>query len=159
MKVYHGSTSVIETPLTHVGRSNLDFGKGFYITPFKEQAVLWACRPANREKEHWLNVYEMNYSAIMSDFNTKIFPAYNEEWLDFILDSRQGGDKWKAYDFIEGGIANDRIFNTIELFTAHLITKEVALSRLAYEKPNEQICILNQQIIDRCMSFVESIKL
>lgn len=32
MKVYHGSTQTVEYPLVGVGRENLDFGKGFYVT-------------------------------------------------------------------------------------------------------------------------------
>jgi hypothetical protein len=57
---------------------------------------------------------------------------------------------------IEGGITNDRVFNNIELYRQGLITQELALQRLRYEKPNNQICILNQAIVDRYMSFIES---
>ena len=39
-KVYHGSTHIIERPLCHVGRDNLDFGKGFYVTNIKKQALV-----------------------------------------------------------------------------------------------------------------------
>ena len=66
---------------------------------------------------------------------------------------------WKDYDIIEGGIANDRVFNTIELYDAGLITKEEALTRLKYEKPNNQICIITQQIVDDYLHFVEAIDL
>lgn len=38
IKVYHGSTQVIQQPDVHKGRDNLDFGKAFYITRLKEQA-------------------------------------------------------------------------------------------------------------------------
>lgn len=37
-----------------------------------------------------------------------------------------------------------------------LIDKEEAIKRLRYEKPNLQICIHNQEIIDQYMSFRES---
>lgn len=57
---------------------------------------------------------------------------------------------------IEGGIANDRVFNTIELYSQGLITQEVALQRLRYEQPNNQICILNQVVADHYLFFVES---
>ncbi len=30
--VYHGGTNEIQSPLVHVGRPNLDFGPGFYVT-------------------------------------------------------------------------------------------------------------------------------
>ena len=41
-KVYHGSTEVITNPLVHIGRDNLDFGKGFYVTDIRKQAKTWA---------------------------------------------------------------------------------------------------------------------
>lgn len=159
MRVYHGATAEIRFPLVHVGRRDLDFGKGFYVTPIMEQASSWACRPANKHKEHWLNVYDIDYNAVISEFRSKTFHSYNEEWLDFILSCRQGEDKWKAFDFIEGGIANDRIFSTIELYTSHLISKQEALSRLIYENPNQHMCIINQKIINQHLTFIESQKL
>ena len=41
-KVYHGSIQQIEYPLVNVGRDNLDFGKGFYVTDIRNQAKTWA---------------------------------------------------------------------------------------------------------------------
>jgi len=61
------------------------------------------------------------------------------------------------YDIVEGGIANDRVFDTIENFMENQITKEVALGRLRFEQPNNQLCILNQRLIDECLSFKEYI--
>ena len=39
MKVYHGSTIIVREPLANVGRRNLDFGEGFYVTDLREQAI------------------------------------------------------------------------------------------------------------------------
>ena len=36
------------------------------------------------------------------------------------------------------------------------ITAEQALGQLKYAKPNHQICILNQEIIDKYLTFIES---
>ena len=47
LTVYHGATCIIEKPLCHIGRDNLDFGKGFYVTNLKEQAISWATRFVN----------------------------------------------------------------------------------------------------------------
>ena len=44
LTVYHGATCIVEKPLCHIGRDNLDFGKGFYVTDLKEQAISWATR-------------------------------------------------------------------------------------------------------------------
>ena len=38
-----------------------------------------------------------------------------------------------------GGVANDKVFNTVELYFEQLIDKTEAIKRLRYEKPNMQI--------------------
>ena len=42
--LYHGSTDIVERPLVSIGRKDLDFGPGFYLTPLHEQASQWAKR-------------------------------------------------------------------------------------------------------------------
>ena len=42
--------------------------------------------------------------------------------------------------FRSGGVANDKVFNTVELFFDGLIDKEEAIKRLRFEKPNLQLC-------------------
>ena len=44
MKLYHGSTLVVDKPLVSFGRDNLDFGKGFYTTSMQSQAEKWVQR-------------------------------------------------------------------------------------------------------------------
>ena len=39
MKVYHGSKVAVKDPDTKHSRLEVDFGKGFYVTPIFEQAV------------------------------------------------------------------------------------------------------------------------
>ena len=44
------------------------------------------------------------------------FDSYSEEWLDFILNCRSRRDA-SDYDIVTGGVANDKVFNTVvELF-------------------------------------------
>lgn len=44
------------------------------------------------------------------------FDSYSEEWLDFILNCRSRRDA-SDYDIVIGGVANDKVFNTVvELF-------------------------------------------
>lgn len=42
MIVYHGSYCEIKLPNIVFSRDDLDFGKGFYVTSIKEQAINWA---------------------------------------------------------------------------------------------------------------------
>lgn len=156
MIVYHGSTEIVKNPSTSIGRKNLDFGNGFYVTDLREQAVSWANRPVNRSKKRWLNIYELNIEEAIKEYRYLKFPKYDFDWLEFVVKNRKGEELWRNYDIIEGGIANDRVFNTIELYMAGLTPREDALERLRYEKPNNQLCLLNQELVDSCLSFISA---
>ena len=128
MKVYHGSVYTIELPLANIGRKNLDFGEGFYVTDIKSQAERWGLRLGSRlMKSALLNIYELDIDRVMSGFRILKFDEYNKEWLDFIVANRNGLKKWERYDYIEGGIANDRVIDTIESYMIGNITLEMAL--------------------------------
>ena len=42
--LYHGSNVIVEHPSVDIGRKDLDFGPGFYLTPLFDQASKWAAR-------------------------------------------------------------------------------------------------------------------
>lgn len=154
MIVYHGSYLKITEPDLSYSRANVDFGRGFYTTPLHEQAVKWCNKFKRRNKTGIVSHYNFDETA----YNTcKImkFDSYSEEWLDFILTCRSGKDI-SDYDIVIGGVANDKVFNTVELYFDHLIDKNEALKRLRYEKPNLQICFRNQSIIDNYLHFERS---
>ena len=160
MIVFHGGTDVIKLPLVSIGRDELDFGKGFYVTDIKSQAESWAQRMADRRgTTPIVNVYELDLDVAMSRFRYKKFESYNKEWLDFIAGNRKGKGLWMEYDLIEGGVADDRVVDTVESYMAELMSEEVALQRLAHYAPNNQLCIVNQSLADECISFIESITL
>lgn len=46
------------------------------------------------------------------------------------------------------GVANDKVFNTVELFFEGLIDKNEAINRLRYEKPNLQICLRTEKALE-----------
>lgn len=155
-KVYHGATHIVESPLCHIGRDNLDFGKGFYVTDIREQAISWATRVANLGLPQWLNIYKLDEVYIKRHARNKIFAAYDEEWLDFIVKSREGKTPWKGYDYVEGGIADDRVITTIEDYLNGDISMEYALKRLSEHQPNNQICILSQEILDKSLHYIKA---
>lgn len=157
MRVFHGSTTIVDSPLVHVGRRNLDFGQGFYVTDLQEQAISWAQRPLNAGKPHFLNIYELDLQSVSAQgYRYLRFERYDHAWLDFVVGNRRGERLWETYDIIEGGIANDRVFNTIELYAAGLTPREQTLQKLIYEQPNNQICILRQDIVDLHLHFIEA---
>ncbi len=150
--LYHGSNVVVEHPLVNVGRKDLDFGLGFYLTPFLEQATKWAVRikTVRRAEQAIVNTYEF---SLHDGCKVKRFDAYDKEWLDFIVDSRAGKQPWEGYDIIEGGVANDRVIDAVEAYINGYADVEHTLRQLVYHKPNHQICILNQDIVDKYLRF------
>lgn len=152
MLVYHTSDQHFDAPDVNHSRNALDFGKGFYVTRLKEQAEKYSQRFLRAGKEAFLHTFEYTPDA---DLRVKIFDAYNEEWLDFVCSCRKGGEEYKQYDIIEGGVANDKVFQTVDLYMAGIYNKEQALQNLAYEMPNNQLCFITQKAIDRCLKFIE----
>ena len=60
MIVYHGTTMEIRNPDVKFSKKYLDFGQGFYLTTYQNQAEKWALRKALRQKaEAIVNIYEM----------------------------------------------------------------------------------------------------
>ena len=99
----------------------------------------------------------MDWDEIVSDsYKILKLENYDRQWLDFIVESRNGKMPWKHYDIIEGGVANDKVIDTVEDYISGTITVEQALGQLIYTKPNHQICLLNQSIVDRYLHFVKS---
>lgn len=145
MILYHGSYLEIPVPdLTH-SRLDVDFGRGFYVIPLYDQAVKWCNKFKRRGKRGIVSRYLFEESQKTS---VKIleFDSYSEEWLDFILYCRSGRDN-SNFDLVFGGVANDKVFNTVELFWDGLIDKSEAIKRLRYEKPSMQICFRTEKAL------------
>ncbi len=154
MILYHGSYVEVCVPDLSYSRENIDFGRGFYTTPIYEQAEKWCGKFKRRGQEGIISRYEFDDNGC-NDLKVLQFDDYSEEWLNFILDCRSGID-CTDYDVVIGGVANDKVFNTVELYLANLINKNEALNRLRYEAPNLQICFRSQKVIDTCLHFLGS---
>ena len=155
MKLYHGSYIAVEKPDISFSRNNVDFGKGFYLTPIKEQAVNWSLRYINRQKKAIVSVYEVDMYKLRKAAKIMEFNTYTDEWLDFIVRCRNGSNPGD-FDVITGGVANDRVFDTIQLYLDGLIDKSESIKRLKYEKPNIQYCFRSQNIINKFLHFTRS---
>ena len=155
MIVYHGTTKIIQKPDVTHSKRYLDFGKGFYLTTYDEQAKKWAIRKAMRqEKTAIVNVYEM--ADNLKDYNVLTFENENEKWLEFVCACRRGEPLNTAYDIIIGNVANDDVFKTIDMYFRGLWDKTKVLEELRYYKMNDQICIVNQKTIHEVLKFTGS---
>lgn len=151
--LYHGSNTIVEHPLVSIGRKDLDFGPGFYLTPLYEQACKWAIRikTIRRAEQAIINAYEFSPPT---GYSTKRFDTYDKEWLNFIVDSRSGRQPWADFDIIEGGVADDRVIDAVEAYINGYADIEHTLRQLIYHKPNYQICILSQEIADKYLQYI-----
>ncbi|MDE6543074.1 MAG: DUF3990 domain-containing protein, partial [Muribaculaceae bacterium] len=113
MLVYHSSDQCFFSPDVEHSRDALDFGKGFYVTRLLEQAEKYANRFLRIGNDAYLHIFD--YSPDYS-MKIKIFESYDEEWLDFVCNCRKGNDVYKQYDIVEGVVANDKGFQTVDLY-------------------------------------------
>lgn len=157
MILYHGSNVEVSRPDLAFSRENVDFGKGFYVTAIKDQAIHWSERFHEAGDKGVVSCYELNDEAL-SNMKVKEFDSYSEEWLDFVMACRRGMDS-TDYDVVIGGVANDKVFNTVELYFENLIDKTEAIKRLRFEHPNHQMCFRTQKAMDECLQFVGSERL
>lgn len=151
MIVYHGSCEPVIHPDICHSRKAVDFGPGFYVTPIYEQARQWAEKFRFRNMDSYVSHYLLDEKCF-SDSKVLKFDTYSDEWLMFVMNCRQEKDIGD-YDIILGGVADDKVFNTLELYFDGLIDKTEALRRLKYEKPNLQICLRTQKILDGYLRF------
>ena len=153
MIVYHSSNTIVESPDIQHSRKYLDFGRGFYLTSIFDQAVRYAQRFKRREQQAWLNTYELSDS--LGEWNILCFESYNQAWLDFVAQCRDGKDVGD-YDMVVGGIANDRVIITLDRYFSGEISKEEALGQLRFEKPNIQYCIRSEKMLTEALSYIKS---
>ena len=151
MILYHASPVIVEKPDIIHSRKDVDFGPGFYLTELYEQARNWCRRLMIRNGTAYINRYSLDESAF-ERFKVLAFESYSEQWLDFIAACRSEKDR-SDYDIVMGGVANDKVFDTVELYFQDLIDKTEAIKRLRYAKPNAQLCIRTQSVIERFLRF------
>jgi len=158
MILYHGSYKAIEKPDLSFSRLRTDFGKGFYLTPIQTQALSWAQRFLREHASAVISLYEFlpNPEDILpASVKVLEFNNHDQEWLNFITACRLGKpiDIDINYDLVIGGIANDKVFDTLQLYFDGLIGPEEAIGRLKFKKPNFQYCFKSQSLIDNYLFF------
>lgn len=91
----------------------------------------------NRRKTSLLNRYLLNRTAILAEGRCKIFRTYDEEWLQFIIANRTRFDVAREFDYVEGGVANDRVVDTVNLYIGIIV--QASAQQPNVPKPGRQI--------------------
>ena len=156
MILYHTSYTEIPHPDLQHSRPRLDFGIGFYLTPLRAQAERYGERFIRRGEDAYLNTYFLD--DIRTNCSHKIFTSYDGDWLDFVTACRKGLPH-EDYNIIEGGIADDQVFDTVDLYFSGVYTSDKSLDQLQFKKPNHQVCITSQHVLDQYLHFQSAQKL
>ena len=154
--VYHISSAEVKKPSVDVNGENLGFGKGFYLTNSKIEAESLAGKMGDNAV---ISVYEFNYFKTKNvGYRFNEFETYNKEWLNFVVDCRKGKDIAADYDIVIAGGIYDEIADIVNDYEKNNITADEAVEQLRYKDVKFQICILNQEIIDFNLEFIDIIR-
>lgn len=150
--LYHTSFEIIKEPSIDKGRSNADFGKGFYLSDDIEFSKRWA-----RQRKD-LNTYINKYKLDLNDLNIKEFNK-DKEWYKYIFNNRNNyKDYLNDIDLIIGPIANDTLYDTFGLITSGLFNEDEALSLLMVKPTYKQIVIKTNKALNNLI-YLDSITL
>ena len=139
MILYHGTNKPFEQIDLSKSKPNKDFGKGFYLTSDKQQAIDMAKAKIDQQGEGEIIVYafEFDTSFLSSgELKVKSFDAYYEEWALFILANRNNFTSTSIhdYDIVIGPIANDRVGFQLRRYIDEIIDLETLVKKLTYMK-------------------------
>lgn len=152
MIVYHGSSIEVKNPNILVGRTDIDFGQGFYVTKDKRMAEKWAAGKTTSIN----NMYELNFD----DLNV-ITLGLTQQWLDFIAYNRGYSDQSfdiSDVDVIIGPTADDKMFNTISSYLEGDLSAEKAIKYLNIVGYSNQIVLKTERAIDN-IAFIKSMEI
>jgi hypothetical protein len=147
--IYHGSYCEVREPKIIKGKFNKDFGTGFYCTILEKQAKKWA----QKHDTSFLNKYEYDENP---NVNIKEFTLMTEEWLDFIIDCRNG--KKHNYDIVIGAMVDDQIYNYISALMSREITREAFWELAKFNHPTHQIVFCTENAL-KCIKFIGAEKI
>ena len=143
IELYHGSNMVVKDIDLSKGRLGKDFGKGFYLSEDKHQAMRMAMLVTRREGtgEPTLNTFLFDETVLSSnDINIIRFDSYTAEWADFVLMNRNNKLDILAhnYDIVYGPIANDRIGLQIKRLEQGIQSSKEFLRNIRFVHPTFQ---------------------
>ncbi len=159
MILYHGSNTIIEKIDLSFCKPYKDFGKGFYTTPLKNQALEMAKRTvAIYSGKPEVSAFEVDDSFLsFQNLNIKNFGTKaTQDWALFIRNNRDRFFKDiksnlcnqdNKYDIVFGPVANDTLVNLIRQYNDELIDLETLVKKMEYRKLSLQCSFHTQEAI------------
>lgn len=139
MILYHGSNVKIEVPNLEKSKPYKDFGRGFYLSADKNQALRMAEQKTLQLLigEPIVSEFEFDETLLKSnELKVKIFEDYSVEWANFILQNRDVHNQHPIheYDIVYGPIADDGVTFQLRRYQAGTISIDELVKELQYAK-------------------------
>lgn len=142
MKLFLGSTVIVDKPEILNEQRLLDFGKGFYTTSNQNQAERWATLKQKRaitNTKAIVSIYLIKKELFdQAKYKIKEFTRADADWLDFVFANRKGIIN-HDFDVTIGPVANDTLYAILSLYEADILTKEETVNRLKEHRLYDQI--------------------
>lgn len=158
MKLYHGAIVSVKNPNLRQGRSNTDYGKGFYTTVDFEQAARWARIRRDRAGggNAVVSVYEVDDDLLQKKgLRIMEYNGATKEWLDFVVANRHHAPL-HDYDIVLGPVANDNLYATISLYENGELSAEAAVVQLKTHVLFNQVSFHTGKVLKQ-LRFLEAI--
>ena len=167
--VYHGSYTEVKLPKLDKCKNGKDFGKGFYTTTDRKQAVKFAGLIAERNN----NSYGVLNEYILTDVDGLSFFEFENtdlNWLNCVVGNRRKkfghlAEKWIDYDVLSGKVANDDTSTVINAYLLGIYGEigsdnagKTAISNLESENLKNQLCFRTEKALKK-LKFVKSEKI
>ena len=176
--LYHGSYCEVKVPDLKKCAKRKDFGRGFYLTSSKEQAISFlntsivkaiANGSIKQGQEYgYVSTFEVN---LKQDLLTHIFKDTDAEWLHCVAAHRKRNvfpiieDEMAKYDVIVGKIADDATNTILVAYIAGIFGEmgsneadAFCIKQLLPNKLKDQYCFKTEEALS-CLRFVESEKI
>jgi hypothetical protein len=159
MKLYHGSN--IEIHDIDLGKCKpfKDFGRGFYTTPIREQAVIMARRTARiyGTGKPCVTEFSCDDSLLSSTIlNIKKFNEPSNEWAKFVINNRNKKfndnsnllcNTDNKYDIVIGPVANDDITALIDVYLSGILSDEALTKELTFRELSTQVSFHSEKSV------------
>ena len=177
MTLYHGSYVEVSKPDLDKCALYKDFGKGFYLTTSKEQALSFAKLSTSKAKFNKVVPMSQDYGIVstfivknIDDYLIKVYESANVEWLHCVVGHRKKhtfDDCVKQlihYDVIAGKIANDSTNTTINAYMTNTFgavgsnrADAICIELLLPNRLQDQFCFRSKKVLE-CLEFKGSEK-
>ena len=176
--LYHGSYCEVRSPQNEKCARRKDFGKGFYLTTSKEQAVNFLKTAIIKAEAGGVIEPGQEYGIVSTfevrlnhELSSYIFQSADKDWLHCVAAHRKRNSfaevekKMAQYDVIAGKIADDATNRTLVAYISGTYGKmgsktadEFCISQLMPDRLKDQYCFKTARALE-CLRFVEGEKI